>query len=216
MITNVKMQVTPDLSERIQEICFQNNIYWSNGSRKISCINEPYLFIGEDNTLFSCNEKYEFDVCNYKKISAYDFIASQGEQKWLPKYGEEVWFSDDGKNWYIEKFNYYIPNRTHPFITKQNIHMKYCRPLQKQIHFVQFLKDNDAYEQYMHNVKIENQRWVNINEYIKLEQLKKKLPCRWIECAFNWRLQKEGYNFWQELNEKWHCFIENMNNIVWE
>ena len=84
----------------------------------------------------------------------------------------------------------------------------------EQISFIQFLKDNDAYEAYMHNVKIENQRWDEIERYIKLQDLKKKSPGKWLLCAFDWTKQKESAIFWGTLSKKWVLLCNN--NIVWE
>lgn len=44
--TNIKIRVTPEQSKKIQEICFENGIYWVT-DRKIDRLNEPFLFIDE-------------------------------------------------------------------------------------------------------------------------------------------------------------------------
>ena len=94
MVTEVKMQVTPDLSRRVQEIVFKNGGSWGKNTN-IVYTDKPYLFIDRNKELSYGENKDFFDKKYYKEISPYDFIASQGKQMWLPKYGEEALFSDN-------------------------------------------------------------------------------------------------------------------------
>lgn len=216
MVNKIKMQVTPELSERVQEIIFTNGGYWGKGCTKVLYIDKPYLFIDKFNEIGYSAKKEFFEEDGFEEVSPYDFIASQGEQKWLPKYDEEALFSDNAEKWVKRKFKCYIPEYNNPFVTSDNIEWKYCKPLPKQISFVQFLKDNNAYEKYMHNVKIENQRWENINNYIQLDDLKKKPQNTWLFGAFSWSRQNEGTTFWDRLSDKWELLYNENNNIVWE
>jgi len=154
----------------------------------------------------------------FKEVSAYDFIASQGEQEWLPKYGEEAMFSDNKEDWIKTKFNTYIPRIDYPFVTAKNIRLtsfKYYKPLLKQVSFTQFLKDNNCYKQYMFNCKIENQRWSLSGSYTQLSELKKCSPDSWVTDAFNFRLQKEVSNFWESIVKKWQYICKD-KEAIWE
>jgi len=218
MITNVKMEVTPELSKRVQKIVFANGGKWGLNHKKIKNTFFKYLYIDKNKKLLYGEDKSCFKKNKFKKVDVYAFIASQGEQEWLSKYSKETIFSDDEKNWHEKLFKSYSPTSSYPFTTKENINYKCCKSLPKTISFTKFLKENDAYNKYMHNVKIENQRWDDIKNYIKLEELKKQTPFDWICYAFDWELQKEGNDFWGYLNDKWLNIIEENNNkqIVWE
>ena len=130
MVTNVKMQVTPDLSQRIQEIAFANGITWINGDKKIMYTTSKYMYISKDKQMVHGTDEKIFTESHFKEISAYDFITSQGEQEWLPKYRELVEVSHDDKKWHKETFRYYAPNNLHPFYTAKAAY-KFCRPIQK-------------------------------------------------------------------------------------
>jgi len=90
--------------------------------------------------------------------------------------------------------------------------------LSKEKSFIQFLKDNDAYDKYMHNILIENQRWDEIYEYIELEELKQLRPDSWLIEAFYWGRQQEDREQWYNLHEKWKKLLKQNSdvNIVWE
>ena len=42
--TGIKIRVTPEQSEQIQQICFNNGIYWMNGSKNFN-LDSHYIFI---------------------------------------------------------------------------------------------------------------------------------------------------------------------------
>jgi len=88
--------------------------------------------------------------------------------------------------------------------------------LSTEIPFVDFLKNNDAYNKYMHNIKIENQRWDEIGEYKSLYEIKNSGPENWICCAFYWDKQKEGRQYWEQLDKKWVKIVEENNYIIWD
>jgi len=217
MITEIKMEVTPDLSTRIQEIVFANGGSWGFKGTEIKYLSSKYLYIEKKGNLAYGEDKNNFKKDGYKEISPYDFITSQGQQEWLPKYGEEAMFSDNEKDWHKRKFKSYLPDYSYPFIIEGNIEWKYCKPIPKEMSFIQFLKDNSVYDRYIHNIKIENQRWAEIDNYIETDKLKKENPSNWLFSSFNWLLQKEDIKFWNILNKKWLKIIEQNSdtNIVW-
>jgi len=220
MVTNIKMEVTPDLSNRIQKIVFANDGKQKDIlNEKIAYTKYKYIFIDKDKYMFMSNLKDKFKNSSFEEISAYDFIASQGQQKWLPKFGEKALFSDEDNdgNWVENTFITYSPASIFPFICGCNSYA-YCKPIPKRISFVQFLKDNNAYEQYMHNVKIENQRWGDKTKYKILFEIQSIKPNKWIEEAFNFQKQIEGNKFWSALDCEWKALIkENKDKqIVWE
>lgn len=68
--------------------------------------------------------------------------------------------------------------------------------------FVEFLKDEGAYERYINcisdpYIKFSGDHFTNIDEMIK----DIKTPCYYISSAFNWI--REDIKFWNTLNHKW-------------
>jgi len=163
----------------------------------------------------SGNDEYSFKSSSFKEVSAYDFIASQGEQEWIPKHEEEALFSKDNNSWKVFSFLRYLIGSSNPFVVMNSSNYKYCKPLSKVVSFVQFLKDNNAYEAYLENIEIWNQRWEKIKYYKHYNNVKNLNKVDWIEKAFNWVKQKEGNDFWDNLNTLWVNICEN-NEVIWE
>ena len=46
--TGIKIRVTPVQSKKIQQICFNNGVYWGSKDNTIKLLDKPYLFIEED------------------------------------------------------------------------------------------------------------------------------------------------------------------------
>jgi len=212
MVTEVKMEVTPDLSTRIQEIVLANG-----GRRNPPTGDIKYLLINCEKCIIYTDEE-RFKRSYFKEVSPYDFIASQGQQEWLPKYGEEAMFNEyDEKTWVKDTFIGYGPKLTYPYWCN-NRGYRNCKPISKKISFIQFLKNNIAYNRYMNNIKIENQRWDEIDDYIELENLQKRHPDSWLIEAFYWDRQQEYKGqFWHNLHGKWKKLLEQNSdaNIVW-
>ena len=215
MITEVKMEVTPDLSKRVQEIVHANR--GCNKDTKVQYTNIRYLYIDKNKNLAYGENELHFKADEFKEISAYDFIASQGEQAWLPKYKEKALFSDDKETWHADTFMAYTPGKHiyNKYITLDDNAYLYCKPLSKTTSFIQFLKDNDAYETYMENIKIENQRWDATCLYINLKDIKKKPIDVWLTSAFDWGMQPQGRSYWASLNNKWQGLYKD-TEVVWE
>ena len=66
MVTEIKMQLTPDLSERVQEIVFKNCGNCGEGSAKVLCIDKPYLFIDEFNEIRHSDKKEMFSNISFE------------------------------------------------------------------------------------------------------------------------------------------------------
>ena len=130
MITGIKMEVTEELSERVQKIVFGNGGKWVTGEAEI-LTGERYLYLNEDRELLVGNKSSYFKAHKYKEVSAYDFIASQGEQGWLPNYGEECEFScdEDFQSVHTEKFRCYMPDGMYSYLSTDGHFYKYCRPI---------------------------------------------------------------------------------------
>ena len=131
MVTEIKMMVTPDLSERVQKIVFSGSGSWIDGYKEISDLKSRYLYINKKGRLSLGNDENYFINHRYEEISAYDFIASQGEQKWLPKFSEKVEFSNDKKEWEQGIFNCYIPTVRYSYFDNYLSAWKYCRPIKQ-------------------------------------------------------------------------------------
>lgn len=132
MITEVKMQVTPDLSRRVQEIVFANNGTWDHQSnRDIRDLDLPCLYINSSGYITGTFDKKAFDKSSFREVSAYDFIASNGEQHWLPRYNELAEFSNEKKSWKTGIFKRYLPEHKYGFKDKELCSYKYCREIPK-------------------------------------------------------------------------------------
>ena len=59
--------------------------------------------------------------------------------------------------------------------------------------FTKFLKDNDAYDDFMENIK---------DRYSK-ERMSILAPKYYITNAFVWAHTEQGSDYWKELSEKW-------------
>ena len=59
--------------------------------------------------------------------------------------------------------------------------------------FILFLKENNAYEKYIHNLSTIKSN--NFNKKIKKRDL--------ILYAFKWKTTKEGHIFWEDIYHKW-------------
>ena len=131
MITEIKMEVTEDLSKRVQEIILaKGGGEWESGGIKITNTNKRYLYLTEDKVLLYGNKSSYFKAHKYKEVSPYDFIVSQGEQEKLPRYGEICEFSDyeDFQKAVLRKFAGYMLHNDHVYVTLGGPTYRYCRP----------------------------------------------------------------------------------------
>ena len=81
--------------------------------------------------------------------------------------------------------------------------------------FIRFLKDNNAYEQYMFNF---NKREEKRNKaYPKSQFFSKTKPENYVNRAFTWINTKEGNPFWFNLSIEWkRYYIKNDKlKVVW-
>jgi len=81
--------------------------------------------------------------------------------------------------------------------------------------FTEFLKNAGVYDKYINNSKVENQRWTAIKDYYgDLEYIKNAIKSLfWITTAFNWDASEEGYDYWNDINEKWISLLKNNPGI---
>ena len=72
---NLKLRVTPTTSPLVQNECFKRGIKWNSGQKKITLVNEPFLYI-ENNTLYAASNEEQFikDACI--EISVEDFLQT--------------------------------------------------------------------------------------------------------------------------------------------
>ena len=73
--TGIKLQVTSEESQQVQEICFANGIGWFSVGGIIQLTNEKYLIIDEYITY--CSKIY-FDDSNLEEVDASLFIRTKG------------------------------------------------------------------------------------------------------------------------------------------
>lgn len=70
--------------------------------------------------------------------------------------------------------------------------------------FIKFLKDNDAYEQYVFNF---NKREKFRNKACPKNQFFSKTEDKaYILCAFTWSRTIEGWSYWNKFHEKWNNY----------
>ena len=73
--TGIKLQVTPEESKQVQEICFANGIGWSGKDFRLILLDQEYLMIRDGITW---DDKKRFCELNLEEISAELFIRTQG------------------------------------------------------------------------------------------------------------------------------------------
>lgn len=209
MVTNIKMKVNNELSNRVQEICFGEKIFWDDGSKTLKEYNDGYLYIASD-CIFKL-EDYNLDLSIFKEISALDFIMTMGEREWIPNYKELALFSDDNEKW--EKGVYFrYDYGPYPYLTNKKAY-KYCKEIKKLV-FTDFLKENNLYSAYMDSVKIENQRWDSISKYKNLSDIKQLSPNNWILESFNWEKQGSTKDAWSKLYFKWDKILKEVEEYI--
>lgn len=72
--------------------------------------------------------------------------------------------------------------------------------------FVQFLKDNNAFKQYVKNLKLRKcyfQTWENYTNPFTICLLGSTRPSNFIIGSFLWANTLEGHDFWKNLDDKW-------------
>ena len=73
---NIKMRVTPEQSKKVQEICFENGIYWIISGKEIKYTDKLFLEIEES---LSCpGSEYLFNTSHSKEVDANLFIRTNG------------------------------------------------------------------------------------------------------------------------------------------
>lgn len=77
--TGIKMKVTPEQSQKIQEICFENGIGWRSG-KILKHLDKPFLHIDRYYELGYTNEDFEmfFIGDDKEEVSAEFFIRTNG------------------------------------------------------------------------------------------------------------------------------------------
>ena len=77
--------------------------------------------------------------------------------------------------------------------------------------FIQFLKDNNAYEQYVFNFN--NREEVRNNICPKSQFFSKTEPIYYVQRAFTWYNTKEGCCFWFNLSVEWKKYYTKNDNL---
>jgi hypothetical protein len=70
-----KIRVTPGESKGIQLVLFKNGIFWANGDRKVSHLNDPFLQI-EMGDLYKSNNEVTFKECASPEITVKQFLKT--------------------------------------------------------------------------------------------------------------------------------------------
>ena len=76
--TNIKMRVTPEQSEKIQKICFENGNGWTSG-KGLKHLDKPYLYINKYGELrYTDKDSQTFFIDDKEEVSAELFIRTNG------------------------------------------------------------------------------------------------------------------------------------------
>ena len=79
MKTNIKLRVTPEQSEAVQQICFANGINWKQTNFNKDTRNVRYLFINQfDLTKCPLTSSSYFETHSYSEVDADLFIRTNG------------------------------------------------------------------------------------------------------------------------------------------
>jgi Holliday junction resolvase RusA-like endonuclease len=86
--TNIKMRVTPEQSKKVQEICFENGIYWAGENKNKVRVYSNFLYIRGLITHDSLNNFTYFKEAKEEEIGADFFIKTNGTcgETYLAKY----------------------------------------------------------------------------------------------------------------------------------
>jgi hypothetical protein len=86
--TNIKMRVTPEQSKKVQEICFENGIYWAGENKNKVRVYSNFLYIRGLITHDTSNNFIYFNDAKEEEIDADLFIKTNGtcEETYLVKY----------------------------------------------------------------------------------------------------------------------------------
>lgn len=77
MKTNIKMEVNPQKSQRIQEICFENNVLWYSNGENISNVDARFLHLAGCSLSYS-NDTECFKNDESEEVDAGLFIRTNG------------------------------------------------------------------------------------------------------------------------------------------
>ena len=73
--------------------------------------------------------------------------------------------------------------------------------------FIGFLKKYDAFD------SLKKELIIQKKNYIDTMFCQTRIE-NWISLSFSWKKTKEGYDFWNDLNKKWHYIVaENKDNF---
>lgn len=76
--TNIKMRVTPEQSQKVQEICFENGIFWGlEKNSRIDNLEEPFIFY-RTTGLYHSDSFYDFADKSLEEVDADLFIRTNG------------------------------------------------------------------------------------------------------------------------------------------
>jgi hypothetical protein len=70
-----KIRVTPSESKGIQLVLFKNGIFWANGNREVSSLNDLFLFV-ENGSLYKSSSEYSFKTCTFLEITVKQFLQT--------------------------------------------------------------------------------------------------------------------------------------------
>lgn len=110
------------------------------------------------------------------------------------------------------KLNYEVVDDKKGLYRKLSVVLKTCAEQVKmefkpdwEKRFVEFLKEEGAYEKYVINYK-NGPNKESLSDFLKTTP-----EAEYLNCSFAWRIAPEGYEFWNELSRKWRAIYNGKN-----
>lgn len=202
MKTNIKMRVNYEQSKRVQEICFENRIYWVNGDKKVDTYFYPFIFI--DSCISRCSESQEYYFINsdYEEIDADLFIRTNGtcKEKDLLAIGAIDYYLENIQlKKKIENLHIALNKKAENNITNLKDYIE-CKKIIKKYNFI------DERNEFISKVL---QSKYDVIDYFKdiLKESSCKIENQWNEIA---RLRASSQNNIVNLNKE----IDRLNFII--
>jgi len=205
------MQVTSELSEKVQKILFEQGVRWLDTADVV--LKATWLYLSPRGTLTYSAEVEKLD-CDKEEISAYAFVASNGRCKWLPSPGEKCLVRDlECESWREASFSFYRFQHSSLPISTSKGSFKQVKPYEKPklcVDFAKFLQEHSALEKFKENCKPENQRWAHVpNYYTNLSDLGGMQPKQYLSNAFSWgRSPLFTHTGLHSLERAWFSILE--------
>lgn len=177
--TKIKMRVTPEQSEKVQEICFENQIRWSGEECNVSYTDRPFLYIFDNRIGYDhlANEdNYVNFFSHLKEIDADLFIRTNGtcmEEK--QEFVYPMWFKSKSTGDIIE----FIGLKTGKLVVENVNYKNRSVPIEKNKIKHSWVKHtDDNWEQVEKPKDIKDNQQNHKNEHYKTQKIDTVARCK--------------------------------------